>query len=163
MGAQVLAGRDAEDAARSLRPEDLESGDLRTQAVAEAASKVAAIPAVRAALVDFQRAFARRAGGAVLDGRDIGTVICPSAEVKLFVTASAQIRADRRYQELKAKGAEADPDAVLAEVKARDARDMGRADAPLIAADDAVTIDTSDLSIDAAVAAAIAVVAGKTA
>lgn len=161
VGAKTLAGADAVEAARTLTAEDMEADGLRTQAVAEAASKVAALPDVRAALVDFQRAFARRSGGAVLDGRDIGTVICPDAEAKLFVTASAEVRAERRYQELKAKGATTDPDAVLAEVMARDARDMGRADAPLCAAEDAHTIDTSALSIDEAVTQAIAFVKSK--
>ena len=109
------------------------------------------IPEVRAALLDFQRRFARRMGGAVLDGRDIGTVICPEAEIKLYVTASADVRAHRRWLEV--GGDEAD---VLTQVKERDARDMGRADAPLRPATDAVLIDTSALSIDEAVAKALA-------
>jgi len=159
VGAKMLAGQEPVGAARALTTEDTEAEGLRTQAVAEAASKVAALPDVRAALVDFQRAFARRAGGAVLDGRDIGTVICPDADAKLFVTASAEVRAERRYRELKAKGAGEDLATVLAEVRARDARDMGRADAPLRPAADAQMIDTSDMSIDEAVAAAIAAVA----
>ena len=102
--------------------------------MAQAASRVAAISAVRAALVAFQRDFARRAGGAVLDGRDIGTVICPEAEVKLFVTASPQVRADRRLRESQASGHDVTFEMVLADVKARDARDMDRAEAPLVAA-----------------------------
>jgi cytidylate kinase len=117
---------------------------------------VAAIPEVRAALVAFQRRFARREGGAVLDGRDIGTVICPEAEVKLYVTASPEVRAHRRWLEVGGDEAQ-----VLAEVRERDARDMGRADAPLKAAGDAVMIDTSLMGIDEAVAAACAVVARK--
>ncbi|MFC6686503.1 (d)CMP kinase [Jhaorihella thermophila] len=156
VGAKVLAGADPVAAARDLRPEDLEAGDLRTQAVAEAASKVAAIPQVRAALVDFQRSFARREGGAVLDGRDIGTVICPEAEVKLFITASAKERARRRWLELREKGADVTLEQVLAEVEARDARDRERATAPLEIAPDAVVIDTSEMDIEQAVAAAAA-------
>lgn len=119
---------------------------------------MAALPEVRAALVAFQQAFARREGGAVLDGRDIGTVICPEAAVKLYVTASAEVRARRRFLELTAAGAITGFEAVLADVKARDARDMGRAAAPLRPAADAVLIDTSELSIDQAVAAAVAAV-----
>lgn len=155
VGARMLAGEDAVVAARTLVAEDLENDSLRTQDVAQAASKVAVIGDVRAALLDFQRAFARRAGGAVLDGRDIGTVICPQAEVKLFVTASAEVRARRRYDELVSRGQPADLEAVTADVKARDARDMERAEAPLKPAQDAVLIDTSDKTIDEAVAAAI--------
>ena len=119
------------------------------------------IPEVRAALLDFQRAFARRSGGAVMDGRDIGTVICPQAEVKLFVTASAEVRARRRLVELEERGFDTDFDTVLADVKARDDRDMTRADAPLRPADDAVVIDTSELDVEAAIAAAIAQVATR--
>ena len=113
---------------------------------------------MRAALVEFQRDFARRPGGAVLDGRDIGTVICPEAEVKLFVTASAEVRADRRCRELQAAGHEAAYETVLADVRARDARDAGRSAAPMRAAEDAVLLDTSAMSLEAAVAAAIGVV-----
>lgn len=157
-GRRMLDGLDPVEAAQSLRPEDLEREDLRTPEVADAASKVAAIPEVRAALVDFQHAFARRAGGAVLDGRDIGTVICPNAEVKLFVTASPEVRAERRYLELTGKGHDVTREQVLADVKERDARDSDRAAAPLKPAADAVVLDTSELSIDDAVARAIAVI-----
>ena len=154
-----------EDAVIALSTEvseaDLERDDLRTAAVAQAASKVAAIPEVRSALVDFQRKFAARAGGAVLDGRDIGTVICPDADVKLFVTASAEVRAQRRYQELADRGENTDFDTVLEDVKARDARDSERAVAPLVAADDAIAIDTSGMSIKDAIAAAILAVDSK--
>ena len=160
-GAKTLQGAGAIAAARALTPEDLEGGDLRTPEVAQAASKVAVIPEVRAALVDFQRSFARREGGAVLDGRDIGTVICPEAEVKLFVTASAEVRAERRYLELTAKGMDVTRADVLADVKARDDRDMNRAEAPLKPAADAVLIDTSDLSIEAALAAALQVIEAR--
>ncbi|SHG49685.1 (d)CMP kinase [Cognatishimia maritima] len=162
VGAKVLAGVEAVEAATSLTAADLEATNLRTPDVAQAASKVAVIAEVRAALVDFQRAFARRLGGAVLDGRDIGTVICPDAEVKLFVTASAEVRAERRYLELTASGHDVSREDVLADVKARDERDMNRAEAPLKPAEDAVLIDTSTLDIDAAVAMALTAIMGKT-
>ena len=161
VGAKVLAGAEPVAAARALDPSDLEDGALRTQAVASAASEVAVDPEVRAALVAFQKTFARRDGGAVLDGRDIGTVICPEAEVKLFVTASAETRAERRFLELQAKGADVTRDGVLADVIARDRRDSDRTAAPLKAAEDAVILDTSALSIADAVAAAIAAVAAR--
>ena len=148
-------GGDPIAAARGLTPADLARGDLRSLEAGEAASRVAVIPEVRAALLEFQRAFARRPEGAVLDGRDIGTVICPDADVKLFVTASAEARATRRH--LEAGGPSYAQ--VLEQVRARDARDMGRADAPLRAAPDAVVLDTTDMSIAQAVDAACAVVA----
>ncbi|WP_109468798.1 (d)CMP kinase [Albibacillus kandeliae] len=156
VGAKVLGGANAVDAAEMLMPADLEAGNLRTAEVAEAASKVAAIPEVRRALVEFQQSFARRSGGAVLDGRDIGTVICPEAEVKLFVTATPEVRAQRRLLELQASGSETTFDEVLADVLARDARDAGRADAPMKVAEDAVLIDTSEMEIADAVDAALA-------
>lgn len=151
-----VKGGDPVDAARSLTQGDLARDDLRTLAAGQAASRVAALPEVRAALVDFQRRFARSEGGAVLDGRDIGTVICPEAEVKLYVTASPEVRAHRRWLEVGGDEAR-----VLAEVKERDARDMGRADAPLKPAVDAVVIDTSELGVAEAIEAACAVVAGR--
>ncbi|MEM7732476.1 MAG: (d)CMP kinase [Pseudomonadota bacterium] len=154
-GRRVLNGERAVDAARGLLPEDLQGDDLRTPDVAQAASRVAADPAVRRALVDFQRAFARRAGGAVLDGRDIGTVICPEAEVKLYVTASDNIRARRRFEELSAKGHEITFAEVLRDLQARDARDAARAAAPMKPAEDAVLLDTSEMDIPTAVARAI--------
>jgi cytidylate kinase len=154
-------GGDPVAAARALTPADLAADGLRTPEVAQAASRVAALPEVRAALVAFQKEFARREGGAVLDGRDIGTVICPEAEVKIYVTASAEVRAERRWKELSEKGISQAFEEVLAEVKERDARDMGRADAPLRPAEDAVMLDTSDLSIEAAVAAAVEAVEAK--
>ncbi len=122
--------------------------------MAEAASVVAAMPGVRAALIEGQRAFAARPGGAVLDGRDIGTVVCPTAEVKIFVTASASTRAQRRALELAQRGERADYAAILSDIVQRDARDSGRSAAPLRAAEDAVQLDTTPLSIEAAVAAA---------
>jgi cytidylate kinase len=146
-------GGDPVAAAQGLRPEDCTSPGLRTQEAGQAASRVAAIPQVRAALAEFQRQFARREGGAVLDGRDIGTVVCPEAEVKLFVTASPQIRAHRRWLELGGDEAQ-----VLAGVLERDARDMGRATSPLRPAADATLIDTSEMSIEDAVGQAIALV-----
>ncbi len=149
VGARAAEGEDPIAAARGLLPADLARADLRTLAAGQAASRVAAIPEVRAALVDFQRRFARQPGGAVLDGRDIGTVICPEAELKLFVTASAEVRAHRRWLEVGGDAAQ-----VLDEVRERDARDMNRADAPLRPAADAVLIDTSTLSIADAVAQA---------
>lgn len=153
-GAKVADGMDPVAAATSLTESDLARTDLRSPAAGQAASRVAAMPAVRAALVAFQRDFARRDGGAVLDGRDIGTVICPQAEVKLFVTASDAVRAERRWREL------ADPaltvDAVRDDLRARDRRDSARAAAPLRPAADAVVIDTSGMAIDAAIAAAAA-------
>ena len=158
VGAKVMTGNDAIEAAVGLRVEDLEVDGLRTAEVAQAASKVAVIAEVRAALLDFQRAFARRAGGAVLDGRDIGTVICPQAEVKLFVTASAEVRGKRRYDELVGRGDSVTLDDVIEDVRARDARDMERVAAPLKPAEDAHVLDTSALSISDAVAQAIAAI-----
>jgi cytidylate kinase len=158
VGARMLLGVEPGQAARDLRAEDLQTSDLRTPEVAQAASRVAVLPEVRAALLDFQRSFARRAGGAVLDGRDIGTVICPQAEAKLFVTASPEVRAGRRYTELVASGAQVTPAQVLADVRERDARDQDRVEAPLKPAPDAVIIDTTDLSIEDAIAAAIAAI-----
>lgn len=157
VGAKVLAGADPVEAARALTPADLE-GELRTPEVAQAASRVAVIPEVRAALVEFQRGFAARDGGAVLDGRDIGTVICPDAQVKLFVTASPEVRAERRFLELTEKVHDTTLTEVLEDVVARDKRDSEREEAPLKPAEDAVMIDTSDLSIDEAVALAVAAV-----
>jgi CMP/dCMP kinase len=158
VGAQMLQGADPLVAAQSLRPEDLDAANLRSPEVALAASQVAVMAEVRAELLAFQRGFARREGGAVLDGRDIGTVICPKAEVKLFVTASAEVRARRRHQELVAGGTQIDFDQVHADVTTRDARDAERAEAPMIAAVDAVVIDTSNLTINAAIAVAVSIV-----
>jgi len=156
VGARTLRGFGAVEAAEKLQPDDLQASNLRTAEVAQAASRVAVIAEVRSALTQFQRDFARREGGAVLDGRDIGTVICPEAEVKLFVTASAEVRAQRRFAELQDGGSETTYEQVLADVKARDERDMNRAEAPLKPAADALLIDTSTLSIEDAVAAAAA-------
>ncbi|MGA9433922.1 MAG: (d)CMP kinase [Roseobacter sp.] len=155
VGAKVLLGMAPQVAAETLTADDLKNDDLRSPEVAQSASRVAVVPEVRAALLDFQRSFARRAGGAVLDGRDIGTVICPNAEAKLFVTASAEVRAERRYKELLDKGAAVSLEQVLADVQERDARDRDRSAAPLKPAEDAVVIDTTDLSIEDAIDAAI--------
>ncbi|MDB6179985.1 (d)CMP kinase [Paracoccus fistulariae] len=146
-------GGDPVQAAQSLTAEDLARSDLRSAQAGQAASRVAAIPEVRAALLDFQRRFAAQEPGAVLDGRDIGTVICPDAEVKLYVTASDQVRAHRRAAELGA-----DPAQMLRELQERDRRDSERATAPLRPADDAVVLDTSELAIDQAVTRAIGIV-----
>lgn len=161
VGAKTLLGQDAIAAAQSLSADDLSAPNLRSAEVAQATSKVAAIPEVRAALTQFQRDFASRDGGAVLDGRDIGSVICPDAEVKLFVTASAEVRAKRRFDELTAAGADTEYEVVLADVIERDKRDTERAVAPLRATEDAIIIDTSDLSIEMAVKSAIDAIAAK--
>jgi cytidylate kinase len=149
-------GGDPIAAAINLSSADLVRDDLRSMAAGQAASRVAVIPEVRAALVDFQRRFARTQGGAVLDGRDIGTVICPDAQVKLYVTASAEVRAHRRWLEVGGDEAR-----VLAEVLERDSRDMGRTEAPLKPATDAVILDTSAMSIDEAVAQAVALIEAR--
>ena len=155
----------AADVASELDLESLDPEALRTGPVGAAASVVAAHPAVRQALIALQRAFAAQPGGAVLDGRDIGTVIAPEAPAKLFVTASAEERARRRFRELVGRGELADtPDGlagVLADIRQRDARDSGRAAAPLKVADDAVTIDTTTLDIEEAFAAALAAVEAR--
>ncbi|MGI3185504.1 (d)CMP kinase [Nioella aestuarii] len=161
VGQRMLDGEDPVTAAEALRAEDLDHPDLRGAEAAQAASKVAVIPEVRAALLDFQRAFSRRMGGAVLDGRDIGTVICPDAEAKLYVTASDETRAARRHKELVANGREIGFDEVLAELRERDARDSARATAPLKPAEDAVMIDTSDMTIEQAFVAAITAISQR--
>ncbi|MDP2356285.1 MAG: (d)CMP kinase [Beijerinckiaceae bacterium] len=145
-------------AARGLALTEFEETRLRGAEMGEAASVVAAIPAVRAALLEIQRAFATQANGAVLDGRDIGTVICPDANAKLFVTARPETRAQRRALELRGRGESADYADVLADILRRDERDSGRSSAPLVAAPDAILLDTSDLDVDGAVAAARAIV-----
>jgi cytidylate kinase len=159
----VLTGGDPDDAADALAACDfpdalLADPALRDEASGGLASRVSIHPSVRAALFERQRAFATQAGGAVLDGRDIGTVIAPDAEVKLFVTASVEERAERRWREMLARNSAADLATITADLTARDARDTARTDAPLKPADDAVLVDTSTLGIEAAVAAAIAAV-----
>ena len=145
-------------AARSYDPARYPEDDLKSDDVAKAASIVAAIPAVREALIALQHDFARSKPGAVIDGRDIGTVIAPHAEVKIFVTATAEERARRRILELRGRGQTVDDAAVLADIKARDERDMNRPVAPLRQADDAVLLDTTHLAISPAVQAAIDIV-----
>ena len=150
----------AEAAARSLQPADTARTDLRGPPVDGAASTVAAHPGVRAALLDFQRAFARSSGG-VLDGRDIGTVIFPDAPIKLFVTASVEARGRRRWLELQARGITADLADITEEVRLRDQNDAARAAAPMIAAADALPLDTTALDADAAFAAAMTMIQAR--
>jgi cytidylate kinase len=150
----------AETAARQIELAALDRAVLSAHAVGEAASKVAVIPGVRRILVEKQREFAKAPPGAVLDGRDIGTVVCPDAAVKLYVTASAEVRARRRFDEIEAIGGTADFDQILADIERRDERDMGRADSPLKPAADAHLLDTSEMSIEAAFLAAMAIVNG---
>ena len=161
----LIVGADLEDAAaaeaeaRAMRPEDLELEGLRTDEVAQAASKVSTVPGVRAALLEFQRDFAAYPpddkAGAVLDGRDIGTVVCPEAPHKLFVTASMEVRAERRVKELQDRGLEAIYARVFEDMKERDARDSERAVSPLEPAKDAHTLDTSDFDADQVFQAAL--------
>ena len=154
-------GRSPVEIAAGLDPADLADLGLRTDEAGQAASKVAAIQEVRANLLDFQKKFAAQTTGAVLDGRDTGTVICPDALVKLFVTASVEARAERRFRELRAKGVDTIKPRVLAEMAERDRRDSERAAAPLKAAPDAYHLDTSDMDADAAFAAALAFIERK--
>lgn len=159
-------GLEPEKAAQMLGPEDLKAPNLRTEQAGQEASKVSAIPAVRAELLEFQRKFAANppppARGAVLDGRDIGTVVCPQAEVKIFVTASSEARAMRRHKELLERGESSIYARVLEEMRERDERDSKRSVAPLVPADDAVVLDTTQLDADAAFAAALAVISDRT-
>ena len=170
VGMAVLAGGGdpadplaAEQAARSLDPASLDSPLLRSAAAGEAASKVAVHPGVRAALLDFQRRVAASPQGAVLDGRDIGTVVLPEADAKLFVTASLEARVGRRVAELRARGEAADAEAMTRALAERDARDAGRDAAPMAPAPDAALLDTSNLSIDEAFAAAKTLIESRTA
>ncbi len=157
----LAGGRDLDDevaaaqTARNIDPETLEDPGLRTAAMGEAASLVAKLPQVREALVEYQRAFARRPGGAVIEGRDIGTVVCPDADVKIFVEASAQVRAKRRHKELTEAGQDIAYEEIHAQIAARDALDRSRAVSPLVPAQDAHLLDTSDLGIEAALKAAV--------
>jgi cytidylate kinase len=154
------AGEDLDDqegavaAAIMLTADQLDDPELRTRAAGEAASRVAVHPRVRDALLDFQRTFAQQEGGAVLDGRDIGTVIAPDAPAKLFVTADPAVRAQRRWAQLKAQGESVSLDEVLADIRRRDARDGGRDTAPMTPAPDAVLLDTSEMTIEQAADAA---------
>lgn len=137
---------------------DFADPELKSEAAGGIASRISAYPMVRAALAERQRDFAAQEGGAVLDGRDIGTVIAPGADVKLFVTASPEVRARRRFEELTRMGLSVHYEDVLLDIRARDERDMGRSAAPLIRADDALLLDTSGMGVDEAVAAAITAV-----
>jgi len=148
----------ASAAAAALDPSAFDENALKAQAVADASSVVAAIPQVRETLVNYQRDFAARPPGAVLDGRDIGTVIAPAADVKIFVTAAPEVRAQRRVLELRARGNQVREQDVLADLKRRDERDLRRAAAPLKPARDAYLLDTTHLGIDAALRAAIAII-----
>lgn len=159
--AAYRTGREATDVAAKLTLLDLQDPDLRGDEAGQLGSKAAADPDVRANLLRFQKEFSSKGPGAVLDGRDIGTVICPAAPVKLFVTASAESRAERRYQELRARGVDTIKPRVLAEMAERDRRDSERAAAPLKAAPDAWLLDTSDMDADAAFAAALAFIERK--
>lgn len=140
----------AASVARDLDLAGLDRAVLSAHDIGEAASRIAVMPAVRRALVEAQRAFSAKKPGTVLDGRDIGTVVCPEADVKLFVTASADVRAKRRYDEIVANGGSADYTVIRDDIKRRDERDMERADSPLKPADDAYLLDTSEMSIEAA-------------
>ena len=156
---KVLDGLDPVAAAKALSPHDFTRDGLRTAKVGQGASKIAAMPKVRAALIDFQQKFARQQGGAVLDGRDIGTVICPQAEIKLFVTASDEVRAARRFAEISQTNETATLALVLEDLRQRDQRDRDRATAPMIQAQNSILLDTSDLDASQALAKAIAIVA----
>lgn len=147
--------------ARSLDPATLEDAQLRTPGAGEAASIVAAMPSVRAALLDYQRAFAVQPGGAVLDGRDIGTVVCPLADAKIYVTARPQVRAWRRFAERQEQGLAVTYDGILEDIRRRDARDEGRESAPMRPAADADLLETSDLDIEAAFEAAVGLIKRK--
>jgi CMP/dCMP kinase len=157
-GADLTDEMLAVSAALELDPEKFGNPALKTQIVGQAASVVSAIPRVRQVLLNFQRQFASDPPGAVLDGRDIGTVICPDADVKIYVTAKAEVRAKRRMLEMRAQGLAADEAAILADIRRRDERDTGRAVAPLKPAADAHLLDTSALVIDAVVEKAIAII-----
>ncbi len=156
VGAKSAAGIVPPVAARNLTEADLERDDLRTAEAGQQASRVAAMPAVREALLRFQRDFARRDGGAILDGRDIGTVICPDADVKIFVTADDAERARRRHAELAANGSLLSLEQVRADLARRDSRDSGRETSPMAAAGDAVLLDTTELTVEAAIESAAA-------
>ena len=148
----------AADAARLLDPGSLDDPALRDPGMGDAASTVARHPAVRAALLDLQRQFARKPPGAVLDGRDIGTVVCPDAPVKIFVVADVEVRARRRFEEMRQRGEDVTFEHVLDVIRRRDARDSGRADAPMKPAADAILLDTTRLGIEEALAAALTLI-----
>lgn len=159
-GLDLDDGASAGRVAAALDPAELKDPALRGHGAGEMASRVAVHPEVRHALLAFQRDFARRPGGAVLDGRDIGTAVCPDADVKIYVTATPEVRARRRTAELNAKGRDVAYERILAEIAARDARDAGRSLAPLTRAPDAHVLDTTSLDPEAAFRAAVAIVEG---
>jgi cytidylate kinase len=161
LGAALDDAERAAAAARALDPAELDDPDLRKPGAGEAASIVARIPQVRAALLEFQRSFARRPPGAVLDGRDIGTAVCPDADVKIYVTATPEVRAERRYLEMQGRGEAATYGGVLADIRRRDQRDASRDTAPMRSADDAFLLDTSNLDIEAAFDTAVGVILRK--
>ncbi len=160
-GASIDDEQAAGECARSLDPETLSDPVLRQAGIGDAASIVARIELVRAALLDFQREFARRKPGAVLDGRDIGTVVCPDADVKIFVTALPEVRAQRRYLERKSQGDDVTYGEILEMIRQRDERDANRASAPMRPAEDAVLLDTTNLDIEAAFDAAVGLIKRK--
>ena len=151
IGAKYLEGYQPIAAARSLESNDLDKYDLQKPEIAQAASEIASIPEVRAALLEFQRNFSQKLPGAVLDGRDIGTVVCPDARIKIFLTASLEARAKRRYIELRKHDEKINFETILEQIKGRDERDRTRSSSPMVAASDAKIFDTSELSINEAV------------
>jgi cytidylate kinase len=163
VGAALDVGVAGYAGARRIEPATLDDPVLRGTGAGDAASIVARIPAVRAALLDLQRRFAEQPGGAVLDGRDIGTVVCPRADVKIYLTANAEERARRRLREAESRGNSVTYEAVLADIKRRDERDSARDAAPMRAADDAILLDTSNLDIEAAFNEAVGLILRKVA
>ena len=151
IGAKYLEGYQPIAAAKSLERNDLDKYDLQKPEIAQAASEIASIPEVRAALLEFQRNFSQKLPGAVLDGRDIGTVVCPDARIKIFLTASLEARAKRRYIELRKHDEKINFETILEQIKGRDERDRTRSSSPMVAASDAKIFDTSELSINEAV------------
>ena len=151
IGAKYLEGYQPIAAAKSLERNDLEKYDLQKPEIAQAASEIASIPEVRAALLKFQRNFSQKLPGAVLDGRDIGTVVCPDARIKIFLTASLEARAKRRYIELRKHDEKINFETIMEQIKGRDERDRTRSSSPMVAASDAKIFDTSELSINEAV------------
>ncbi|MEO1793677.1 MAG: (d)CMP kinase, partial [Pseudomonadota bacterium] len=160
-GGALTSEAEAEAAARVLDPSTFEDERLRHRGIGEAASIVAKYAGVRSVLLDFQRAFAARPGGAVIDGRDIGTVVCPEADVKIFVVADVEERARRRFLELEARGEPVTRDGVLETIRQRDERDRTREESPMRAAEDAQLLDTTNLDIEAALAQAILLIKRK--
>ena len=151
IGAKYLEGHEPISVAKNLKTDDLDNYDLQKPDIAKAASEIAAIPEVRASLLEFQQNFSRKMPGAVLDGRDIGTIVCPNAKIKIFLTASLEARAHRRYLELQKTDKELKLESIIDQIKERDERDKTRSSSPLIAASDAKVFDTSNFSIKEAI------------